>query len=235
MLNKHPDHVCLAGEGQSCNRHLIPVSKRPLLPLADYQRIYQIIYSVLEASDSARTHRACSFFASVGALILREHYGLKATISMGRMALMVDEAKANVVVYGRQKGDEWVYDSNGFHAWVECDGWLIDFMAPIMGVALKEDGIPFNVPSKMLQKRLEDRQPHLHAIQLQGEFFCAHDPALANDILEGQGLMFQDLVGICMAWFRKPPKPLPSIGMGGNGIDAPKPLVLKAPAIIGVW
>ena len=211
------------------------MSKRPLLPLADYQRIYQVIYSVLEASDSARTHRACTFFASVGALILREHYKLAATISMGSMALMVDEAKANVVVYGRQNGDEWIYDSNGFHAWVECNGWLIDFMAPIMGVALKEDGISFNVPSKMLQKRLDERRPSLQAIQHQGDFFCAHDPSLANDILDHQGVMFEDLVKICMAWFRKPPKPLPSIGMGGTGIDAPKPLILKAPAITGVW
>lgn len=211
------------------------MAKRPLLPLADYQRIYQVIYSVLEASGSARTHRACSFFASVGALILRERYGLKATISMGSMALMVDEATANVVVYGRQEGDGWAYDSEGFHAWVECEGWLIDFMAPIMTVALKEVGASFNVPRKMLQKRLEDRQPHLEAIQRQGEFFCANDPTIANDVLDSQGLMFQDLVGICMAWFRKPPKPLPSIGMGGTGIEAPKQLVLKAPAIIGVW
>jgi len=209
--------------------------KRKLLPLADYERIYQVVYSVLEASGIAQTHRACSLFASVGARILREHYGLKATVSMGSMALMVDEAKANVVVYGRLDGDEWVYDSKGFHAWVECEGWLIDFMAPIMGIAFKEDGATFNVSSKMLQKPLDERQPHLHAIQRQGEFFCVCDPAVASEVLNSQGPLYQDLVGICMAWFRKPPKPLPSMLLGGTHIDAPRPLVLKAPAIIGVW
>ena len=46
--------------------------RSPLLPLPDYQRIYQITYSVLEASEIAITHRACIFFASVGALMLRD-------------------------------------------------------------------------------------------------------------------------------------------------------------------
>ena len=77
------------------------MARRPLLPLPDYQRIYQVIYSVLVASGIATTHRACIFFASVGTMILREHYGLPATISAGCMALMLDEHKANVVIYGR--------------------------------------------------------------------------------------------------------------------------------------
>lgn len=80
------------------------MARSPLLPLPDYQRIYQITYSVLEASEIAIAHRACIFFASVGALILRDQYSLPATISAGRMALMVDEQKANVVVYGRDEG-----------------------------------------------------------------------------------------------------------------------------------
>lgn len=49
------------------------MAHRLLLPLPDYQRIYQVAYSVLEASEIAITHRACIFFASVGTLILRDH------------------------------------------------------------------------------------------------------------------------------------------------------------------
>lgn len=64
--------------------------KRPLLPLPDYQRIYQVIYSVLEATEVARTHRACILFTIAGTLILREHYKLPATISAGFMGMMVD-------------------------------------------------------------------------------------------------------------------------------------------------
>ena len=102
----------------------------------DYQRIYQVAYSVLEASEIAITHRACIFFASVGTLILRDHYQLPATISAGCMAMMVDERAANVAVYGRNQEGAFVSGENAFHAWCQCDGWLIDFMAPIMGTAL---------------------------------------------------------------------------------------------------
>jgi hypothetical protein len=114
------------------------MARSSLLALPDYQRIYQVTHSVLEASEIAITHRACIFFASVGALIMRDHYSLPATISAGCMALMVDEQKANVVVYERDEGGAFVNDKEAFHAWVECEGWLIDFMSPIKGVALRD-------------------------------------------------------------------------------------------------
>jgi hypothetical protein len=211
------------------------MTKRPLLSLLDYQRIYQVIYSVLEASKVATTHRACLFFATAGVLILREHYGLQATFSAGSMALMVDEQKANVVVYGRQENGDWVHDSKGFHAWVECNGWLIDFMAPIMGVALKEDGVNFEVPRKMLQKALADSKYDVMEIQHVGEFYCHGDRALAESLLDGQEEEFTDLLKICVTWFRKPPKVLPAIALGGTDVHDPAPLRLRAPSIDGVW
>jgi len=154
------------------------MSRRTLLPFLDYQRIYQVTYSVLEASGIAVTHRACLFFASAGVLILRDHYGLAATLSAGTMALMIDEVKADVVVYGREQDGVFVKDEDAFHAWVECDGWLIDFMAPIMGLALREDGHPREVPRRMMQKPLVDQQPSLAAIQHVGDFFVDHDRVL---------------------------------------------------------
>lgn len=44
-----------------------------------------------------------------------------------------------------------------------------------------------------------------------------------------------DLLHVCETRFRKPPKALPSIALGGTDVQAPKPLVLKAPSIGGVW
>lgn len=209
--------------------------KRPLIPLPDYQRIYQVIYSVLKASGIADTHRACLFFATAGMLILREHYKLQATLSVGSMAMMVDENKANIVVYGRHEDGKWIYDSDGFHAWVECNGWLVDFMAPIMGAALKENGANFNIPSNMLQKPLADSKFAPQEIQHLGEFYCYSDKALAESLLDSQGIEFTDLLHVCVTWFRKPPKTLRSIALGGTDIDTPQPLVLRAPSISGVW
>lgn len=211
------------------------MSRRLLLPLPDYQRIYQVIYSVLEASGIVKTHRACLYFASAGALILRDHYRLKATISVGTMALMVHEPTATFLIYGRKHDGKWHYDEDNFHAWVECDGWLIDFMAPIMGVAFKEDGNTVPVPRKMLQKPLADSKPHPNAIQREGDFFYESDRSVTNSVLDGQGIEFEDHVKICLKWFRKPPKVLAPVAMGGTGINDPKPFVLKAPPIMGVW
>ena len=208
---------------------------RPLLSLPDYQRIYQVIYSVLEASGIAKTHRACIFFATAGALILREHYRLPATFSVGTLALMIDEKNANVLVYGRQEDDRWLYDTDGFHAWVECNGWLVDFMAPILGVALKEDGASFDVPRNMLQKPLAERKFDLREIQHIGEFYCHSDKNLAESILDRQPAEFADLLNVCVTWFRKPPKALRPIALGGTDIHSPQPLVLRAPSIGGVW
>lgn len=210
------------------------MAHRLLLPLPDYQRIYQVAYSVLEASEIAITHRACIFFASVGTLILRDHYQLPATISAGCMAMMVDERAANVAVYGRNQEGAFVSDENAFHAWCQCDGWLIDFMAPIMGTALREDGVKWNVPRRMLQKRLEDRKESLRGIQHIGDFFAEHDRSLTESLLDGQSVQFEDLANICLTWFRRPPKTLKDFAMGDSHAGTKK-LVARAPAIEGVW
>lgn len=205
-----------------------------LLPPADYRRIYEIIYSVLEASQIAMTGRSCLFFASVGTLILREHYKLPATISAGCMALMVDEANANVVVYGREEDGRFIGDDDAFHAWIQCDGWLIDFMAPIMGDSLRADGGQWDVPRRMLQKPLQERMEDPRAIQHVGEFYAHHDAALAERLLDRQGVQFGDLMRVCQAWFRRPPEPPRDI-MLGDTHGQPRKLVLRAPAIEGAW
>ena len=210
------------------------MNRRPLLPLSDYQRIYQVIYSVLEASGIAVTHRACIFFAAVGTNILRTHHSLPATISAGCMALMVDEQRANVVVYGRDENGIFVNNETAFHAWVECDGWLIDFMAPIMGSALRQDGVDWPVPRRMLQKHLTDRKNSLGEIQHVGEFFANHDRALTESLIDGQGIQFLDLMNTCIAWYRRSPKPLKEIALADSH-GPTKKLTLRAPSIDGVW
>ena len=210
------------------------MNRRPLLPLSDYQRIYQVIYTVLQASEIAITHRACIFFASVGANILRTHHDLPATISAGCMALMVNEQNANVAVYGRNEDGAFVNNETAFHAWVECDGWLIDFMAPIMGVAFREDRINWSIPRRMLQKNLKDGKSTLCGIQHEGEFFASHDRALTESLIDGQGVQFLDLMNTCMTWYRKAPKPLKAFSLADSH-GPTKKLTLRAPSIDGVW
>lgn len=206
---------------------------RPLLPLPDYQRIYQVIYSVLEATGTATTHRACILFTIAGTLILREHYKLPATISAGFMGLMVDEKSSTAVMYGRM-GEGPESNREAFHAWVECDGWLIDFMAPIMGVAFKEDGHALNVPRRMLQKPLTARRGSPNELQKVGDFYLEHDAALAESLIDTQSNGSIDLANVCVAWFRRPPRALKDMALGDSH-GKPKKLVLRAPSIDGVW
>ena len=210
------------------------MTRAPLLPLPDYQRIYQVIYSVLQASEIALTHRACFFFASVGTLLLREHYHLPATFSVGCMALMVNEADSKVVVYGRQENDTFVVDEQGFHAWVECNGWLVDFMAPIMGMALMEDGHAMKVPRRMLQKPLAAGKGALAEIEHEGDFYIDHEKSLAESILDSQGTQYGDLLHVCRTWFSRPPKQLRQIAIADSH-GPTKRLVAQAPSIDGVW
>lgn len=206
---------------------------RLLLPLPDYVRIYQVIYSTLEASGIALTHRACLFFAFAGVLILREKYKLPATVSAGCMALMVED-NSTTVVYGRQEDGFVEYDRESFHAWIECDGWLIDFMAPIMGTAVRQDGRDWIIPRKMLQKRLDLAKPSLAELARSGDFFIEHDRALADSLIDRQPVQFHDLLNICSTWFRRPPKKLESLSMGDSQAGVRK-LVLCAPSVSGVW
>ena len=207
---------------------------RPLLPLPDYQRIYEVVYSVLQASEVAVTHRSCLLFATAGLMILRDTYRLPATLSAGCMAMMVNEAAADVVVYGRMGESDKRSDEDAFHAWVECDGWLIDFMAPIMGVAMREDGYAKPVPRQLLQKRLENGKASPEAIQRAGEFYLEHDRDLTESLLDYQSVGFFDLVKVCQSWHRRPPRKLKELMMGDSH-GQPKRLIPCAPSINGVW
>jgi hypothetical protein len=210
------------------------VSQRSLLSLADYQRIYAVIYSVLEASEVTITHRACLLFACAGALILREHYNLPATISAGGAALMVDENSARVVVYGRDRAGQFVGERDAFHAWVQCDSWLIDFMAPIIGLALAEDGHACTVPRRMLQKPLAESTAALGDIQRLGEFCLSPNRELTESLIGELPVAATDLLGICNTWFRRPPRALAGIAMADSH-GSTRQLVLKAPTIEGAW
>lgn len=205
------------------------MNQQPPLSISDYKRIYQFIYSVLETSGIAITHRSCVFFAAAGAVILQEHYNLPATISVGCMALRVDEQRPNIVIYGRNENGYFVSDEKAFHAWVECDGWLIDFMTPIIGVALQQAGTDWEVPSRVLQKNLEDRKSSLGEIQHVGEFYVGHNPALADLVIDSQSARFFQLMNTCVNNYRELLETLKETTL--TDVQS----LACAPSIEGVW
>jgi len=145
------------------------------------------------------------------------------------MALRVDEQRPNVVIYGCIENGYFVSDENAFHPWVECDGWIIDFMSPILGVALKKVGTDWGVPSRMLQKNLEDGKISLGEIRHVSDFFVGHNAALANLLLDYQSAHFFQLMKICVDNYRKLPESLKMT------VSADTHSLSRAPLIEGVW
>lgn len=201
------------------------------LPLADYQRVYQVIYSVLSAAEG-RAHRACSFFIVVGTVLLRDHYKLDATISAGIAVYKLDQA--NVLCFGRAEGEEVVGDADAYHAWVEVDGYAIDFMAPLFADVVQEEGLP-RVPRRMFQKPLSEMKT-LDGLSAPGDFTLQHDKQTASAVVDHFGAVpaHLDLMKVCQAWFQRPPKPLRPMAMG-DSLRGQVKLTLRAPAIEGVW
>jgi hypothetical protein len=202
------------------------------LSFVDYQRIYQVIFSVITAARGL-PHRACMFFAGSGALLLQDQYKLNATISAGLAAYKLNAGSP--LYFGRAERGQLVADVRSFHAWVEVEGYAIDFTAPLFDDVAREEGMAA-VPRRMFQKPLAATKDDLHAIAEPGDFLLQHDEAVASDVIRRFGLDpgHDYLVEVCQAWFTKPPRairPKEVPGPGGN----PLSLQLRAPAIEGAW
>lgn len=131
----------------------MPPSKL-ILPFPDYCRIFRVIYSVLDGR--AHTHRACIFFAIAGTLLLQRHYKLTALPVSGAAAYMVDADTSLVATFGKIEDDMLIATPEAFHCWVECDGYAIDFMAPVFRENLNAAGMRHATPRKMFQRPLSE-------------------------------------------------------------------------------
>jgi Protein of unknown function (DUF2026) len=122
--------------------HLIRITSllwdSALIPFADYCRTFRVIFTVLDGR--ANTHSACIFFAMAGAAILREHYRMDALPVAGAAAYAVGSDHAIVATFGNIENNELRTTPDAFHSWVECKGYVIDFMSPIFQENLQVRG-----------------------------------------------------------------------------------------------
>ena len=95
--------------------------------------------------------------------------------------------------------------NEGFHCWVEADGWLLDFMAPKFGALKRTE---FTARSKMFQKPVADMAEHPNYMTRAGDFFLTHNSDLSESVLMPvvEHLGVQDLAKLCSQWFKKTPK-----------------------------
>ncbi|WFS23933.1 DUF2026 family protein [Rhizobium rhododendri] len=201
-----------------------------LITQTNYERIYKTINSLLlnEGSDPSV---ACIFFTAFGGWILKQHFGIDTRPQGGLAAYRLDD---DVLIFGEKTENGFTGDGEGFHCWLEADGWVIDFMAPAWP-QLKNT--PFQIPAKMFQKRKSDMSESLDGLSKSGDFFLAasgHSTMKHMQIVTSRPA-YGDLADIASLWFQKHPKKMRSEIAVGDSKGKVKNVLLTGNRLVGTW
>lgn len=188
---------------------------RPVIPLQDYLRIFRVINAVATSLGND-SNSICLFFSVTGAAILKEFYRKEARVLVGSAFYLLDDASSLVLAITKFDDDQLSKsivesDRDGFHAWLECEGQIIDFQAPVFPEALARTGNPIRIPRKMFQKRRDRMGSGPSLLDQVGDFYVEPNLALTNLLVAGilEHQLSLDLMHVCMTWFVKPPKAIP--------------------------
>lgn len=187
-----------------------------LLPLSEYNRIYQVTHGVLQGVPDATAERACLFFAAVGGYVLNQCYKIRAQIVGGAFCLCVGDGGGEVATFGKLEDRQLVSGHDAFHVWLQTDTHIIDFMAPIYREAFADYPKSADLPRKMMQRRLDEEAPNLDALAHTGDFRYYPDPALTDKLLDGflAKRFNEDLIKVAMAWYgKRRAKQMPTFAM----------------------
>lgn len=189
----------------SQTRHSI----RPLIPLADYQRIFRVIHSVLDSVD-ANIPAAGFFFSVTAAQILKKFYKLNAYPVAGAAFYLISPDQSGALSFGTLDGDKVDSNSDAFHCWVQADGYVMDFMAPVYQELLAAAGHTLMVPRLMFQKPLTSMAESPTALHVPGDFRLEPNLALTRELLQQfmNKPALNNLSQVCVDWYQKPPKAL---------------------------
>lgn len=206
-----------------------------ILPFADYCRIFRVIYTVLDGR--AHTHRACIFFAVAGAIILRQHYKFKALPIAGAATYMVDSETSLVATFGKFEDDMLISTPDAFHCWIQCDGYAIDFMAPVFRENLQSAGISATIARKMFQRPLAQMASSSAELICDGAFSLFPDAERTQAMIENfeTKATSGDLANVCSNWYRRPPKRMSETIDMANDLGKIERLNLHSPEVSGVW
>lgn len=183
-----------------------------MLLLADYERITQTIKSILDSEGAATAH-SCQFFAMMGAAILYTHYHIPARPMFGAAFLLLDEASRDILSYGRFEGDSARSDPDHYHAWVDTQEYVIDFMAPLYQDAMRSKGYKKDVPRWMLQRHKSTIADSPFSLRRKGDCHFQENSTLSKHMVNYylNEAMYRDLIEISTQWFRKPPEIMRSL------------------------
>ncbi|MET3469517.1 hypothetical protein ABIC78_000019 [Novosphingobium sp. 1529] len=177
---------------------------RFLLPLTEYNRVYQVVHGVLLGIPEANAEKACTFFATFGAYVLNREYGIDARVVAGAFSFAMSDAE-EIAFFGRIEKDQLVSADDAFHMWVQTKTHVFDFMAPIYREAFAARPGAAPLPRKMMQRRLEDEAPSLDALRQAGDFRYYPNPDLTQELTDHffDRQLNADLLNVATAWYGK--------------------------------
>lgn len=210
--------------------------RRPLLSLPEYERVFRTIHGVL-LNEEGDLSRSCLFFGLIGSAILRTHYRISANPVVGTAVFNLGGSRNDILAFATQDDGVLQSSSSGFHCWVEADGWVVDFMAPLFQEMLASLGHARNLGRKMFQKPTAASIGSQLELEKEGAFYCEPNPELTMQLVHGftETPAYVDLVGIAVKWFQPPPKKMiETIGIG-NARGEVKPVRLSPLRVGGAW
>jgi hypothetical protein len=156
----------------------------------------------------------------------------------GAAAYMVNSRcdPMSVHVFGRFEEKMLISANDAFHCWIEADGVIIDFMAPLFNAALRSVGSTISIPKRMFQKSASDVANAFDDMKKEGDFLLAPNSALARTLFDsflGRPRSV-DLVHVCTTWYSRSPTQLRDMSMQEDRGNV-YPLALKGPEIEGTW
>jgi hypothetical protein len=203
-------------------------AKSPPLTLAAYQRLHNVIQSLSNNFANGPAH-SCIFFSILGAVLMQKHYNLNAKVFCGGAAVMLDEQHKTTLSWFALDPDGFItVGPTGFHAWISCDGWLIDLTAPNYHEMFEShtskilmegyQSIPsINVPRMMLQKPIAETEGQFNQIRKVGDCIFFPDQDLTTMIIDNafEQVKLTELITIASAWHRPLPRQMaPTFSIG---------------------
>ena len=150
-------------------------------------------------------------FSVYGAQILKRHFGIPAQPMVGAAAYHLG-LQAKILTFGAYQAGTLQSSHSQHHWWVEADGWMLDFMAPLFPVLVKRAGKEAKVEPWMMQKSMAKVKKSLSSVNQQGDFLLLENNSLGS-------LKMSQMVTekahiqrgkLALDWFVKTPKKMPS-------------------------
>lgn len=197
----------------------------------------RVLKTVSEHAGTMTASSGAAFFSVAGSRIVEQFYKKKCQPVAGSAWYKFDDVHPAVPMHGRHDtAREDGADRAALHCWAVCEGWVIDFTAPLFREAEAASGYSGAIPRRMFQKPVDAMADSPLLMSAPGDFYMLPDVARTRAMLDAMHADegSTDLQQVCLQWFRRPPKDMPRrIEVAGGGETTA--MILSDLVLAGAW